>query len=59
VQLADLCRLVEELGLQFVGGQRVLQELNLQPGGLIQHLSIRKLLISFIFTQSSVWSVSI
>lgn len=38
VEFTDLIGLHHELLLQFIRGQRVLQQLNLQPGCLIQNL---------------------
>ena len=38
MQLADLIGLHHQLLLQLVGGQRVLQQLDLQPGRLVQDL---------------------
>lgn len=38
VELADFVGLQHELLLQFVGGQRVLQQLNLQPRRLVEDL---------------------
>ena len=42
VQLADLIGLNHQLLLQLVGGQRVLQQLDLQAGRLVQHLETHK-----------------
>ena len=38
MELADLIGLDHELLLQLVGGERVLQQLDLQPGRVIQDL---------------------